>query len=126
SCPEAMTAATRVWLVAVLLCCSDDHVQAIAAWPTDPPSCVITNANSRLRQLFSPTFDQTFTLVTAFFPTRRTDLSLTTVPPHSPELGRPLVKVRENEEKPLVRWCVTGFVRLRVFEPGQCEDLVSA
>src|SRR5438552_3696795 len=82
-----VTAATRVWLATVLLCCNHDHVQAIAAWPTDPPSCVITNANSRLRQLFSTTFDETFTLVTAFFPTRRTDLFLTTVPPHSPELG---------------------------------------
>jgi hypothetical protein len=105
SCPQATTAATRVWLAALLLACSDDHVQPIAAWPTDTPSCVIANANSRLRQLLSTNSDELKTGPTAFVRTPRTDLPLTPAPPHSHELGRTLLILRLPVQAQLLLRC---------------------
>jgi hypothetical protein len=50
---------------------------------TDHPPCVIANANSRLRQLFSTRLEETTTVFSAFKRARRTDPCLTGVTPHS-------------------------------------------
>ena len=82
SCPQATTAASRVWTATRKR--RGHHVSTIAALPTDIPNCVITNANSRLRQLVTaPRIAKSKTAPTALQRARRTPLPLTPSPPHS-------------------------------------------
>jgi hypothetical protein len=98
SCPQATTAASQVWTAARKR--SKYHVRTIAALPTDTPTCVVTNANSRLNQrVTAPRTAESNTVQTALHRARRTPLPATPLPSHSPGAARhPLARVSGRSE----------------------------
>jgi hypothetical protein len=86
SCPKGLTAITRVWAQHASTSCRAPRANDCGI-PTDPPSCVIANANSRLRQLAAHPFTAESISESARAKRKHAlcpSPSLTKAPPHSP------------------------------------------